>query len=139
MSDTYETYGVVTDAQTVLTVVVYLGSLLDHDDINVHYDTPAAVGVEVPWIYTENMSTHTQTWEADYPIQCHQVAGFQQHVYSQAGDFCIFPSRAVHQSCVISKTLGQRDYKVSMFFAIAEPNRPGTEWINAFGCATKKE
>ena len=48
MSDTYETYGVVTDAQTVLTVVVYLGSLLDHDDINVRYDTPAAVGVEVP-------------------------------------------------------------------------------------------
>jgi hypothetical protein len=40
---------------------------------------------------------------------------------------------------VISKDRGQRDYKLSMFFAIAEPNRPVTEWINAFGCATKKE
>lgn len=69
MSDTYETYGVVTDAQTVFTVVVYLGSLLDDDDINVLYEIPAAVGVEVPWIYTENMSTHTRTWEADYRIQ----------------------------------------------------------------------
>jgi hypothetical protein len=26
-----------------------------------------------------------------------------------------------------------------MFFAIAEPNRPVTEWITAFGCATKKK
>ena len=48
MSDTYETYGVVTDAQTVFTVVVYLGSLVDDDDINVLYDTPAVVDVEVP-------------------------------------------------------------------------------------------
>ena len=61
MSDTYETYGAVTDTQTVFTVVVYLGSLSDNDDINVLYETPAAVGVEVPRIYTENMSTHTQT------------------------------------------------------------------------------
>ena len=38
----------VTDSQTVFTVVVYLGSLVDDDDINVHYETPAAVGVEVP-------------------------------------------------------------------------------------------
>ncbi len=98
-----------------------------------------SLSLPVPWIYTENMSTHTQTWEADYRIQCHQVAGFQQHEYSKAGDFCIFPSRAVHQSCVISKVRGQRDYKLSMFFAIAEPNRPVTEWITAFGCATKKK
>jgi hypothetical protein len=48
MSDTYATYGTVTDSQTVFTVVVYLGSLVDDDDINVLYDTPAAVGVEVP-------------------------------------------------------------------------------------------
>ena len=48
MSGTYETYGAVTDAQTVFTVVVYLGSLLDDDDINVLYEIPAAVGVEVP-------------------------------------------------------------------------------------------
>ena len=48
MSDTYETYGVVTDAQTFFTVVVYLGSLSDNDDINVLYETPASVGVEVP-------------------------------------------------------------------------------------------
>ena len=48
MSDTYETYGAVTDAQTVFTVVVYLGSLLDDDDVNVLYEIPAAVGVEVP-------------------------------------------------------------------------------------------
>jgi hypothetical protein len=120
-------------------VVVYLGSLVDDDDVNVLYEIPAAVGVEVPWIYTENMSTHTQTWEADYRIQSHQVAGFQRHEYSKAGDFCIFPSRAVHQSCVIATSRRQRDYKLSMFFAIAEPNRPVTEWSKAFGCATKKE
>ena len=48
MSDTYETYGAVTDSQTVFTVVVYLGSLVDDDNINVLYDTPVAVGVEVP-------------------------------------------------------------------------------------------
>ena len=29
----------------------------------------------------------------------------------------MFPSRAVHQSRVISRTRAQRDYKVSMFFA----------------------
>jgi hypothetical protein len=43
------------------------------------------------------------------------------------------------RSRVISDTRRQRDDKLSMFFAIAEPNRPVTEWINAFGCATKKK
>jgi hypothetical protein len=38
----------VTDSQTVFIVVVYLGSLVDDDDINVLYDTPSAVGVGVP-------------------------------------------------------------------------------------------
>ena len=37
-----------TNSQTVFTVVLYLGSLCDHDDITVHYDSSAAVGVEVP-------------------------------------------------------------------------------------------
>ena len=36
-----------TDSQTVFSVVLYLGSLRDDDDLTVHYDSPAAVGVEV--------------------------------------------------------------------------------------------
>jgi hypothetical protein len=36
-----------TDSQTVFTVVLYLGSLFDND-MTVHYDSPAALGVEVP-------------------------------------------------------------------------------------------
>ena len=38
----------VTDAQTVFTVVVYLGSLDEDNDVTVEYDYPSAVGVEVP-------------------------------------------------------------------------------------------
>ena len=38
----------VTDSQTVFTVVVYLGSLDVDNDVTVEYDSPAAVGVEVP-------------------------------------------------------------------------------------------
>jgi hypothetical protein len=47
MPDTYETDGAVTDSQTVFTVVVYLDSLVDDDDINVLYDTSGVVRVEV--------------------------------------------------------------------------------------------
>jgi hypothetical protein len=38
---------VVTDAQTVFTVVVYLGSLLDDDDINVLYELSCSVRPDV--------------------------------------------------------------------------------------------